>query len=193
LELDGAEIITWKIFMNRVLLELALEEIRRLFNLLHNHEGIKMSVTLQDTQEVTLTLGLKDSVGNAGIVEAVPVWSVDDATIASVTPAADGLSAVVAAVGLGAATVSVLVNGITQTLGVTVVGGDATQISINVGTPVAIPVSVAAATTDTSGASTDTTGAVNTTGDAAPVDTSGTVTQDAPAADATGTTEQAAQ
>jgi len=182
--------------MNRVLLELIVEEIRRLFILHHNYEGIKMSITLQDTQEVTLNLGLKDAEGNAGTVEGVPAWSVDDASVALVTPADDGLSALVAAGALGTATISVVVNGITQTIGITVVGGDATQISIVAGTPVDKPAVVAAAVApvvETPVASTDTTGA---TGEEVPADeiaaTDTTGTADTAAAPVVDTTTQAA-
>jgi len=65
-------------------------------------------IILTDEQQVAVTAGFTTAAGNPARVDGVPVWRSSDETIATVTPAADGLSAVVGtAGGLGTAQISV--------------------------------------------------------------------------------------
>jgi hypothetical protein len=60
------------------------------------------TVILPTDQKATVTLAPKDAFGNPGAVDTsqhAPVWGVSDPALLSVTPAADGLSAVFVAVG----------------------------------------------------------------------------------------------
>jgi hypothetical protein len=66
------------------------------------------SIDMTNSQKATATITPVDAKGNPAAVDGVPEWASSDETILTVTPAADGLSAVVAAVGpLGSAKVSV--------------------------------------------------------------------------------------
>jgi len=108
-----------------------------------------MSFTLTDNQSVVITLGFADKKGNPTGPPAgaqLPVWMVDVPTVMSLTPAADGMSCVVAAVGpLGDATVSVAVadaSGAALASGKavgTVISEAPSQVVLNVGTPVENP------------------------------------------------------
>ncbi len=89
---------------------------------------------ITDTQQVDLATKPVDKKGNPGQVDGVPVWASRDPTIATVEPAADGLSAnVKAATELGTTQISVtadadLGSGVTPivgTLQIDVVGGQA--------------------------------------------------------------------
>lgn len=104
---------------------------------------IKMLI-LTDSQEVDLAIKPVDKKGNPAQVEGIPVWTTSDANIASVTPAADGLSAVVkAAAGLGDVQISVAadadlgpgVTTLTGTLDVSVVAGAAVTLNVAAGQP----------------------------------------------------------
>lgn len=62
-------------------------------------------------QSVPVSVVFDDDHGNPAAVDGVPVWTVSDATILTVTAADDGMSATVAAVGpAGQAQVSVTAN-----------------------------------------------------------------------------------
>jgi len=100
------------------------------------------SMTIKDNQEFDVTLSFTDAGGNPASVDGVPQWSVDNTTALTVTPAADGMSAVVSAngpVGTGQVTVTAdadLGTGtttITGVLAVEVLAGDATVIQLNPG------------------------------------------------------------
>jgi hypothetical protein len=66
--------------------------------------------TLTDDQEVDVALDLLDRHGNPATAAGVPQWTVTDPGILTVTPSADGLTAVVRAAGkTGPAQVSVRV------------------------------------------------------------------------------------
>lgn len=72
--------------------------------------GVSMSATITVVQQVPVTAQPVDAKGNPTqtTFPTPPAWSVSDPTILSVSPAADGLSAVVTAVGkIGTATVTV--------------------------------------------------------------------------------------
>ena len=101
---------------------------------------------LQDVQLVTLSVAFVDAAGNPTTVLNPPTWAVSDATILGIVPAADGLSAVVTALGpLGTAQVSLQADGalvagaapepIIGTFDVQVVASDAVTAQISAGTP----------------------------------------------------------
>lgn len=91
-------------------------------------------------QSVPVAVSFVDDHGNpVAAGAALPVWSVSDDTIIIVTPSADGMSAVVEAVGPdGAAQLSVAdsVSGIGGVLDFTIVSGLAASAVITPGTPV---------------------------------------------------------
>lgn len=103
-----------------------------------------MSLIVTDTQKCSLSIQPTDVKGNPAAIDGVPVWSVSDATILSVTPAADGLSAVIVANGpVGTSQVNVQADAdlgagtttITGTLDVQVTASEATALGITAGTP----------------------------------------------------------
>jgi len=103
---------------------------------------------LKDTEQVVLSVVPVDAKGNAAPVDGTPAWDSSDPTVAIVTPAADGLSATVAAAGpLGKAQISVTadadlgegIESIVGTLEIEVVAGKAVSLSIKTGTPEEIP------------------------------------------------------
>jgi hypothetical protein len=105
--------------------------------------GVK-SITMTDTQQVTLSIQPVDGKGNLAPVDGVPTWLSSNTEVVTVTPAADGMSAIAAAVGpLGTATVSVKadadlgagVSPITSSVDITVTGGTASTLKITEGTP----------------------------------------------------------
>ncbi len=91
---------------------------------------------LTDVQKVAASLSFKDAAGNAAEVSGTPTWTTSDPSILTVTPAADGLSAEIAAVGpLGTAQISVTDGNLTAIQAIQVTGSAATQIGFNLGTP----------------------------------------------------------
>ena len=62
-------------------------------------------------QNVSLSVQPHDASGNVAAVDGVPTWSVSDPTVLNITPAEDGLSAVVGTVGgIGSSQVNVTVD-----------------------------------------------------------------------------------
>jgi len=101
------------------------------------------ALQLTDIQHDSLALSAADAAGNPAPLPAGSVtWGISDPTILAITPAADGMSADVAAQGpLGTAQVLVSValdptTTLTGTLDVTVVASAAATIQIVPGTPV---------------------------------------------------------
>jgi hypothetical protein len=101
-------------------------------------------MTMTDSQQVGLTIQPVDKKGNPAPVDGVPAWASSNTEVVTVTPAADGMSAVASAVGpLGTATVSVkadadLGSGVTEiagTLDITITAGAAATVTITAGTP----------------------------------------------------------
>jgi len=100
---------------------------------------------MTDSQQVTMSVAFTDKKGNpapAPAGAAPPQWLVDNAALLTLTPAADGMSCVVAATGpLGDGTVSVKVTDAagnslaTGSIAVTIVGGAPVNIAITPGTP----------------------------------------------------------
>jgi hypothetical protein len=111
-------------------------------------------MVLKDTEQVVLSVLPVDAKGNPAPVDGAPAWGSSDPTVATVTPAADGLSATVAAVGpLGKTQISVTadadlgegVESVVGTLDIEVVAGKAVSLSIKTGTPEEIPAAPASA------------------------------------------------
>lgn len=75
------------------------------------HGELQMSKTLNIGGTSTASVTYADAAGANVAVSGAPSWSVDDASVASVTPAADGLSALVTALAVGTATISVVAEG----------------------------------------------------------------------------------
>jgi hypothetical protein len=101
-------------------------------------------IVITATQQVALSISVADRRGNPARVDGTPAWSTSDATILTVEPAADGMSAVAKAVGaVGTAQVNVtadadLGEGITPLAGVLdveVLAGQAVAVNIAAGTP----------------------------------------------------------
>jgi hypothetical protein len=93
---------------------------------------------------VTLGVAFVDKKGNPAKVDGVPQWLVDNPNVLALTPATDGMSCTVAAVGpLGTATVSLKADadlgiGVIDVVGafeVEVTGGQATAVTITPGAP----------------------------------------------------------
>lgn len=104
-----------------------------------------MAFQMTDSQQVTVTTAFTDKKGNPAALPTgtpAPTWLVDNSAVLALTPAADGLSCLVAAVGpLGSATVSVKVNDASGaslasgSLAVTIVGGALVNVVLTPGTP----------------------------------------------------------
>jgi hypothetical protein len=101
-----------------------------------------MALVLKDNQSVTYTIGGKDSAGNPATIAGPVTWALSDSTVLSVTPAADGMSAVVAALGplSTAAGVQLTVSdtgdgGLTGSDNITVVSSSATSLTLTAGAP----------------------------------------------------------
>jgi hypothetical protein len=100
--------------------------------------GDIMSVTLTDTEQVAYAVKPEDSKGFQ--VADTLTWSSDDAgAVLTVTPAADGLSCVFAAVSPGSATITVSDGTLSGTDLVTVTAGAVASLVLTPGTPAAIP------------------------------------------------------
>lgn len=107
-----------------------------------------MGFSMSDSQLMNLKVKFVDKKNNPAPVDGVPEWSVDNSEMLALTPAADGLSCVVSAVGpLGAANVTVkadadLGSGVTAIIGtaeIQITGGTATTISIDADAPTEQP------------------------------------------------------
>jgi hypothetical protein len=112
-------------------------------------EGCDMALTMSVTQEAMVTVkAIKDRRGNPARIDGVPSWATDNTDVLALTPAADGLSCKVSAVGMmGMAKVQVTVDADLGTGVVPVIGtldcectaGPATVIELEAGTPTEIP------------------------------------------------------
>lgn len=100
---------------------------------------------LTDEQQVSATVAFTDAAGNPTSDDGTPVWAASDATILTVTAAADGLSATIVAAGpLGNSQLSCTANPadgsgtpIVLTQDFTVVASAAVAGTITVGAPTA--------------------------------------------------------
>jgi hypothetical protein len=90
------------------------------------------------TEKEPLTVIALDAAGHQTAMPAgVPTWAVSDATIATLTVAADGLSAELVGVHAGSVSVTVTLDGLTGSLSVTVSPGVPVSLQVVAGTPVA--------------------------------------------------------
>jgi hypothetical protein len=98
-----------------------------------------MAFIITSDQEVPVSVKFVDDHDNPATVPAMPVWTSSNATVLSVAAAADGMSAVVVAVGpdgTGQISVSAMAGSITATLDIEVVSGAAVAAVVTPGTPV---------------------------------------------------------
>lgn len=103
-----------------------------------------MAFQLTSSQRVPVAVDFTDKKGNPAPVDGIPEWLVDNPAVLALSPAADGRSCVVAAVGpLGTARVSMVADadmttGTRQIVGVLdfeIVAGDAFLVTLTPGTP----------------------------------------------------------
>lgn len=109
-----------------------------------------MATTMTDVQSFTLSIVAEDAAGEPTTFGAAPTWAADSSGVVVVTPAADGMSAVISNASppvLGTGVVTVTANGalpgggpdpadvITGNYSVTVVAGEASQIVFSASTP----------------------------------------------------------
>jgi hypothetical protein len=112
-------------------------------NLFSVQGNAKMALTLSVVQQVTLSIHPVDARGNSAPIDGVPVWSVSDPTIATLTPTDDGLSATLVALTIGHEQVTVSadarlgsdVSTISGVLEVDVVAAEAVTLGITAGEP----------------------------------------------------------
>lgn len=99
---------------------------------------------LTNGQKVDLLIQPVDAYGNAARVDGVPVWSVSDASMGSVSPSADGMTATFTTAGpLGTVQVNVQADAdlgqglrtIAATLDIQIESGEAVALSIVAGVP----------------------------------------------------------
>lgn len=99
---------------------------------------------LTDTQKVSCTLDPRNAKGNPAPLDGTPQWASSNPAVATVEPAADGLSAVVTAVAPGTTQISVTADAdldegetreISGTLDIDVKAGEAVTLGITAGTP----------------------------------------------------------
>lgn len=102
-----------------------------------------MAFSMSDSQQVNVGVRFVDRKGNPAAVDGTPEWLTDNSDLLALTPAADGKSCVVKAVGpLGTASVTMKadadasagVRQIVGTLEVTITGGDARTVVLEPGT-----------------------------------------------------------
>lgn len=106
---------------------------------------------LKVNDQLPIAIQAADEFGNptAAVFDAPPAWSSSDVSVAAVVAAADGLSAVVASVAgkLASATIQVsgLVGGkpVVGAIQLDMIPGDAAEIVLAPGVPVAVPLPVA--------------------------------------------------
>lgn len=107
-----------------------------------------MSLILTDEQECELQIELLTAAGNPGKVDGVPVWSVSNPSVVSITVEDGGLKALISSAGLGECQVSVTVDAdlgagvrqVTGVLDVSVQPAEVVSVGILSGTPRSKPV-----------------------------------------------------
>ncbi len=109
---------------------------------------IMAGFALTDSQQVTLSVTFLDKKNNPAQVDGAPAWLVDNPNVLALTPATDGLSCLISAVGpLGSALVTLTADvdlgaGVTNVVGtfaVDITAGTATTVAISAGTPTEQP------------------------------------------------------
>lgn len=104
---------------------------------------------MTSTQQVTLTANPLDKNGNPAKVDGVPEWQIDNPALATVTPASDGMTALVKALGAGSLNVKCIADadlgsGIrniegTITIDITAAVLEAQTLTVTAGDPVEQP------------------------------------------------------
>lgn len=103
-----------------------------------------MAFEMSSAQQVTVTVEFRDKKGNKAKVDGMPEWATDNSEVLTLTPAADGLSCVVAAAGpLSTANITLTadadlgtgVKPVIGTLEVTITAGEAATVVLTPGTP----------------------------------------------------------
>jgi hypothetical protein len=107
---------------------------RKRLRFLYKGETV-MALTLNTIQSAPITLEEVDAKGGKVAVVGPVVWSVSDPAVFTIEPAADGLSAVVTAVAVGAGVVTAVADGLTGTLDVSVVAAPGVALNLIPGTP----------------------------------------------------------
>jgi hypothetical protein len=98
--------------------------------------GVLKMLVLNNEQKVALSVEGRSAGGNVVDVSGVPSWVVSDPAVASLEVAADGRSAVLVAVSVGSASVTVTdANGAAGSLDVSVESAAATSLVITAGAP----------------------------------------------------------
>ena len=127
------------------LLQVYLTEDRPSFRWSINYRGVTTEyvtmLALPNDQQCTATIAPVDAKGNPAQVQGAPTWTSSSETVATVTAADDGLSAVIKGVDVGTCQINVQadadlgegVSEITGVLDVTVVGGTAVGLDITTG------------------------------------------------------------
>jgi hypothetical protein len=122
-------------------------------------EGVKMKITLNDTQVQPITIistPAADAAGNPGVLNGPLTYTSSDTNVVTVTPATDTLSASVQSIGkTGSATITVTDGIISSSFDIEVVASEATGITFTVApvnTVATTPAVVAATGADTTGA-----------------------------------------
>lgn len=101
-------------------------------------------LVLTDTQKATLTLDPRTAKGAPARLDGVPQWSSSNPAVATIEPAADGLSAVVRATATGTTQINVVadadldaneVRELTGVLDVEVKASEAVTLGISAGAP----------------------------------------------------------
>ncbi len=103
-----------------------------------------MALTMTVSKQAVASVKFLDKKGNPAPVDGPPTWTTDNSDVLALTPAADGLSCLIVAVGqIGTGNVQVSADadlgaGVTPiigTLACTITGGTATTVTIDVGAP----------------------------------------------------------
>lgn len=103
-----------------------------------------MATILTDVQQVSCSLDPRNAKGNPAPLDGVPQWASSNPAVATVEPAADGLSALVKAVSVGTAQISCVADAdldvgelreITGILDIEVKPSEAVTLGITAGTP----------------------------------------------------------
>lgn len=95
-----------------------------------------IALTMNDNQNDVITAAPKDAKGNP-VADAL-VWTVDDATVCSIAPSADGLSCTVSAIKPGSCKVTASdgqTPPLTQTVDITVQATAPASLNLSTGTP----------------------------------------------------------
>ena len=80
---------------------------------------------------IAIVAAYVDSKGNVAAAPATPVWSVDQPTLATITPSVDGLSATLTPVGpLGTVVVTATAGAVVGTASITLTAGPATTVTL---------------------------------------------------------------